>query len=129
MNTPIQSSAPHAYPFKPENTKRGYGAIDIVVNIYTPEAIAENRIPTDANFIDKVRLNSAYSNGVTMEQYLEKMNRAGIERSLLIATRCGDLRVRGSTEYPMSGWPRYVPNTPIVFLAWPAWTRPGALRV
>jgi hypothetical protein len=33
MNTPIQSSAPHAYPFKPENTKRGYGAIDIVVNI------------------------------------------------------------------------------------------------
>ena len=53
MNTPIQSSAPHAYPFKPENTKRGYGAIDIVVNIYTPEAIAENRIPTDANFIDK----------------------------------------------------------------------------
>jgi hypothetical protein len=95
MNTPIQSSAPHAYPFKPENTKRGYGAIDIVVNIYTPEAIAENRIPTDANFIDKVRLNSAYSNGVTMEQYLEKMDRAGIERSLLIATRCGDLRVRG----------------------------------
>ena len=75
MTTPSQASAPHAYPFKPENTKGGYGAIDIVVNVYTPEAIAENRIPTDANFSDKVRLNSAYGNGVTMEQYLEKMDR------------------------------------------------------
>jgi predicted TIM-barrel fold metal-dependent hydrolase len=28
------------------------------------------------------------------------MDRAGIERSLLIAVRCGDLRVKGSTEIP-----------------------------
>ena len=113
MTTTSKPSAPHAYPFKPENTKWGYGAIDIVVNIYTPEAIAENRIPTDANFLDKVRLNSAYSNGITMEQYLEKMDRAGIERSLT----CGCV---ARPKYLMNGWPRYAPNTPIVFLAWPA---------
>ncbi|NBS09078.1 MAG: amidohydrolase [Betaproteobacteria bacterium] len=100
MNMPTQTLHPHAYPFDPSKTKLGYGAIDIVVNIYTPQAIAENRIPTDDNFLDKVRLDSAYSKGLSMEQYLEKMDRAGIERSLLIATRCGDLRVRGSTEIP-----------------------------
>jgi predicted TIM-barrel fold metal-dependent hydrolase len=38
--------------------------------------------------------------GVSVERYLEKMDRAGIERSLLIAVRAGDLRMRGSFEVP-----------------------------
>jgi predicted TIM-barrel fold metal-dependent hydrolase len=37
---------------------------------------------------------------MAMSQYLRKMDRAGIERSLLIATRAGDLNVRGSFEVP-----------------------------
>ncbi|MGE0315812.1 MAG: amidohydrolase family protein [Lautropia sp.] len=90
----------HDYPFDPAKTRLGYGAIDIVVNLYTPEAIAEKRIPTDDDFRSKVRLNAPDRMGVTIEQYLEKMDRAGIERSLLVATRCGDLRVKGSTEIP-----------------------------
>ena len=89
-----------AYPFNPKATKVGYGAIDIVVNVYTPEAFAEGRIPTDDAFRAKVKVAGADRRGVTIEQYLEKMDRAGIERSFLIAGRCGDLRVTGSTEIP-----------------------------
>ena len=43
------------YPFDPGKTKLGYGAIDIVVNLYTPDVIAEIGLPTDENFRDKVR--------------------------------------------------------------------------
>ena len=90
----------NAYPFSAAKSKFGYGAVDIVVNMYTPEIIAEGRAPTDENFRDKVRVEQSHRRGLTLEQYIEKMDRAGIERSFLIAMRCGDLRVRGSTEIP-----------------------------
>ena len=89
-----------SYPFDPAKTKSGYGAIDIVVNMYTPDIIAEGRVPTDENFRDKVKVKQGHRRGLTLEQYIEKMDRAGIERSFLVAVRCGDLRVRGSTEIP-----------------------------
>jgi hypothetical protein len=38
--------------------------------------------------------------GVSVGDYLKRMDRAGIERSLLIAVRAGDLNVRGSFELP-----------------------------
>jgi predicted TIM-barrel fold metal-dependent hydrolase len=90
----------NAYPFSPANSRFGFGAVDIVVNMYTPEIIAEGRAPTDESFRDKVRVEKSHRQGLTLEQYIEKMDRAGIERSLLVAVRCGDLRVRGSTEIP-----------------------------
>ena len=90
----------NAYPFSPANSKFGFGAVDIVVNMYTPEIVAEGRAPTDESFRDKVRVEQSHRQGLTLEQYIEKMDRAGIERSLLVAVRCGDLRVRGSTEIP-----------------------------
>ena len=37
---------------------------------------------------------------LSVEDYLEKMDRSNIERSLLIAVRAGDLKVRGSHEVP-----------------------------
>ena len=40
--------------------------------------------------------------GVTIDQYLEKMDIAGVERSLLIAVRAGDIRVPESFEIPYS---------------------------
>ena len=95
-----RSRAEMTYPFNPAMTKAGYGAIDIVVNMYTPDIIAEGRVPTDENFRDKVRIEHGHRRGLTLEQYIEKMDRAGIERSFLVAVRCGDLRMRGSTEIP-----------------------------
>jgi predicted TIM-barrel fold metal-dependent hydrolase len=89
-----------AYPFDPAKAKFGFGAVDIVVNMYTPDIIGEGRVPTDENFRDKVKVAQDHRGGLTLEQYIEKMDRAGIERSFLIAVRCGDLRVRGSMEIP-----------------------------
>ena len=86
--------------FEPSKARNGFGAIDIVVNVFTPEAFAEGRIPTDEAFRSQVRIPQGDRRGVSIDEYLVKMDRAGIERSFLIATRCGDLRVKGSTEIP-----------------------------
>ena len=88
------------YAFDAASSKLGYGAIDIVVNMYTPEVLAQHRAPTDENFRDKVRIEGDHRKGLTHEQYIEKMDRAGIERSFLVATRCGDRRMSTSTEIP-----------------------------
>ena len=88
------------YEFDSTATRDGYGAIDIVTNFYTPQVIAEGRVPTDENFRDQVRMEEGPRKGLTPEEYIEKMDRAGIERSLLIATRCGDRRMSTSTEIP-----------------------------
>src|SRR3954462_8966260 len=86
--------------FDPGSTRNGFGAIDIVVNVFTPEAFATGRIPTDDLFRGQIRLEQDKRRGVSIEDYLRKMDRAGIERSFLIAVRCGDLRVKGSVEIP-----------------------------
>src|SRR3954462_14303860 len=86
--------------FDATKTQNGFGAIDIVVNVFTPEAFAEGRIPTDDRFRGQVRLEQDNRRGVSIEDYMRKMDRAGIERSFLIAVRCGDLRVKGSIEIP-----------------------------
>src|SRR5690349_5499350 len=77
-----------------------YGAIDIVVNLMTPQVVAERRSPSDDHFRDSVNQPKEIRKGVTLEQYIAKMDASNIQRSLLIAVRCGDLRVRGSTEIP-----------------------------
>lgn len=74
------------------------GAIDIVVNLYTPQEVQEGRTGLDDSFKSQVRMTDAMRNGVETDEYLRQMDRAGIDRSLLLAVRAGDLRVRGSFE-------------------------------
>ena len=93
--------------FDPKTTKNGFGAIDIIVNMFTPEALAGGHIPTDDRFRGQVRVKESDRRGVSIEDYLRKMDEAGIERSLLAAVRCGDLRVKGSTQIPYE-WVRDV---------------------
>ena len=88
------------YEFDASKTRDGYGAIDIVTNLYTPRIIAEKRVPTDERFRDQVRIEGDHRGGITVEQYIEKMDRAGIERSFFIGVRCGDRRMSTSTEIP-----------------------------
>jgi len=76
------------------------GAIDIVCNLFTPEEVANGQTGLDDEFKAQVRMPEDMRGGVTIENYLERMDRAGIERSLLIAVRCGDLNVRESFEIP-----------------------------
>jgi uncharacterized protein len=78
--------------------KNGY--IDIVCNLYTPQTVRLKQTGLDDNFKRQVRMPKAMRGGVSIGDYLKRMDRAGIERSLLIAVRCGDLRVAGSFEIP-----------------------------
>ncbi|OXC73172.1 amidohydrolase family protein [Caballeronia sordidicola] len=76
------------------------GHIDIVVNLFTPEEVNNGQTGFDGNFTSQVRMPEAMKSGVSIEAYLRKMDRAGVERSLLIAVRAGDLRMKGSFEIP-----------------------------
>ena len=75
-------------------------AIDIVVNLHTPQEVRMGQTGLDDAFKVQVRMPDAAKNGVSIDDYLLKMDRANIERSLLIAVRAGDLAVRGSYEIP-----------------------------
>jgi predicted TIM-barrel fold metal-dependent hydrolase len=75
-------------------------AIDIVVNLFTEQEIRLGQTGIDDDFMIQVRIPEAMRRGVSIGEYLAKMERAGIERSLLIAVRAGDLRVKGSFEIP-----------------------------
>jgi len=74
------------------------GAIDIVVNIRTPLEFKEGRVSSDLSFQEKVRQDNSIRQGVEIEDYIKMMDLAGIDRSFLIAVRCGDMRIKGSTE-------------------------------
>ena len=76
------------------------GSIDIVCNLFTPEEVRNNQTGLDEAFKTQVRMSDDMRGGVTIENYIAKMDRSDIERSLLIAVRCGDLAVRGSFELP-----------------------------
>jgi uncharacterized protein len=76
------------------------GAIDIVCLPHTPQEIAEDQTGVDETFMDKVRMSDELRRGVDMDAYLAKMDRAGIEKSLLVAPRCGDLRIQYSYHVP-----------------------------
>jgi hypothetical protein len=77
------------------------GTIDIVCNLFDPTAVRFGQTGLDDAFKAQVRLDKRYWRGIPVSQYLRKMDRAGIERSLLIAVRAGDLNVRGSFELPI----------------------------
>ncbi len=76
------------------------GAIDIVCNLFTEREVREKRTGIEDAFLDQIRFPSDLRDGVSLDDYVARMDRAGIERSLLVAVRGGDLRVRGSFEVP-----------------------------
>ncbi len=76
------------------------GAIDIVVNLFTPREVRDGSLGIDPAFMEQLRMPEAMRNGVPIPDYLRKMDRAGIARSLLVAARAGDRRERDSAEVP-----------------------------
>ena len=76
------------------------GYIDIVCNLYDPEAVRRGQTGIDNHFKKQIRMDRRLWGGVPVSDYLRRMDRAGIERSLLVAVRAGDLNVRGSFELP-----------------------------
>lgn len=76
------------------------GHVDIVCNLFDPAAVRLRQTGLDDDFKRQVRMDPKIRGGVSIPDYIRKMDRSGIERSLLIAVRCGDLNVRGSFEMP-----------------------------
>jgi len=76
------------------------GAIDIVCNLYTPEVVRDGQTGLDDDFKEQIRMPEDMRAGVTINDYLGRMDRAGIERSLLVAVRAGDINVKGGFEIP-----------------------------
>ena len=76
------------------------GLIDIVCNVATPAMVRRGQSPSDDTFRDQIRQPKSVRKGTSMPAYLKMMDRAGVERSLLIAARCGDMNIRGSTQIP-----------------------------
>ena len=76
------------------------GYIDIVCNPFTPWVVEQGLMGVDEDFKKQVRMAGDAKMGVEIEDYLKMMDKAGIERSLLIAHRCGDLNVKGSHHIP-----------------------------
>ena len=74
--------------------------IDIVTNLFTPYEVEHGQTGFDQDFTEQVRMPADMRGGVPIEDYLKRMDRAGIERSLLIAVRAGDRAMRGSFEIP-----------------------------
>lgn len=74
--------------------------IDIVCNLFTPEVMKDGLLGFDARFMEKIRMPQELRNGVAIEKYIEKMDRAGVDRSLLIACRAGDPRMKWSAHIP-----------------------------
>ncbi|GMA30884.1 amidohydrolase family protein [Litorihabitans aurantiacus] len=74
MSTPEQTDAPWA--------------IDVVVNPFTPEIVASRPAWTSSFIGGKIGADAAVA-GVSTEDYLAKMDRAGIERSFLVAAKLG----------------------------------------
>ncbi len=76
------------------------GAIDIVCNLFTEREIRLGQTGIDDDFKSQIRMDPKMRNGVSMPDYLAKMDRAGIARALLVAVRAGDLNVKRSFEIP-----------------------------
>lgn len=75
-------------------------AIDIVANLFTPQEVANGQTGLDDHFKRQIRMPEGDWGGVEIDEYLRRMDRAGIERTFLIAVRCGDLNIKESFEIP-----------------------------
>ena len=92
------STAPAPAPAR-RSIPAGLKAIDAVVNIWTPEALSHRPDWKDGFFVGKVKSKGPMP-GISLEQMLEKMEAAGIERAGLVASRTGRLGLPGSYHMP-----------------------------
>ncbi len=63
-------------------------ALDIVVNLWTPD-LTKNYTPKLNAFWDKVKILGATSAGIPLEEELRRMDAAGIDKGLMVATTGG----------------------------------------
>ena len=66
-----------------------YKAIDAVVNIWTEEALSYRPGWGGDFFVGKMKAQQGLMAGLTLDQMIERMESAGIEKAFLIATYAG----------------------------------------
>lgn len=82
--------------------KHAIRAIDCVVNPITPEIMQLRPEWSKAFWHGKIGRQASIAEGVTHGDMLALMDRAGIERALLVATKTGQLGIPGSWHLPYS---------------------------
>ena len=85
-----------------DDQKLSYKAIDAVVNIWTREALSHRPDWGDEFFVDKMNAENALMAGLSLEEIIEKMEEAGIEKAFLIAARAGRVGLPGCYHMPYS---------------------------
>lgn len=96
-------------------TQPNLHAVDIVCNPFTKKEVQFSQTGFDRAFMEQIRMPPEMYGGVSLEQYIKKMDRAGIERSLLVAVRAGDQRMEGSVEIPYTQVYEYCRTHPTRF--------------
>jgi len=92
-------------------------AIDCVVNPITPEIMRLRPAWSKAFWHGKIGRDASISEGLDLPEMLALMDRAGIERSLLVATKTGQLGLPGSWHLPYDIVARAVQQYPDRFSA------------
>ena len=77
-----------------------YKTIDAVVNIWTEEALSHRPGWGEGFFVDKMNVSSGLMAPKTLEQMLEMLDEAGIERAFLIAAHSGRPGLPGCYHMP-----------------------------
>lgn len=91
------------------------GAIDIVLNPFTPQEVAKGQTGYDERFMEQVRMPHDMRGGLTIAQHLAIMDEAAVEHALVIAVRAGDPLRHGSFEIPYQQVADYVSANPTRF--------------
>src|SRR4051812_28914220 len=90
-------------------------AIDAVVNIWTPEVLAQR--PRRENFYSgKMHVAEYIMQGLDHEQMLRRMDEAGIEKSFLVAAKVGPAMHKASYHVPYSAVAEAINKYPDRFL-------------
>lgn len=98
-----------------ESESAGVGAVDIVMNPFTPQEVAKGQTGYDERFMTQVRMPDDLRSGLSIGRHLEIMDEARIDHALLVAVRAGDPRMKGSFEIPYAQIGDYVDAHPARF--------------
>ena len=87
-------------------------AIDAVVNIWTPEALAHRPNWGPGFFVGKMKADQGLMEGISLEATIERMDAAGIEKAFLIAPKSGRVGLPGCYHLPYAVVARAVERYP-----------------
>ena len=83
-----------------EENNYDYKAIDAVVNIWTREALSQRPDWGDDFFVGKMNAKDSLMTGLSLDEMVERMETAGIEKAFLIAAHSGRVGMPGCYHMP-----------------------------